>query len=80
MRAPPGRSGADAGEFFVVLDVDDLELFGVHAGIGAEGQFAEVTFLHLDEMFLVLGAQAFEHGGMDDDAELEIRFVARCVS
>ncbi len=27
-------------------------------------------------MFLVLGAEAFEHGGVDDDAELEVRLVA----
>ena len=28
--------GADAGEFVAVFDVDDFELLGVHAGIGAE--------------------------------------------
>ena len=28
-------------------------------------------------MFLVLGAQALQHGRMHDDAELEVRFVAR---
>ena len=29
-------SGTDAGQFFVVLHVHNLELFGVHAGVGAE--------------------------------------------
>ena len=28
-------SGTDAGQFLVVFHVHDLELFGVHAGVGA---------------------------------------------
>jgi hypothetical protein len=35
-RSPRISSSADARQFFVVLDVDNLELFGVHAGVGAE--------------------------------------------
>jgi hypothetical protein len=56
------RSASDAGEFFVVGHVLNLELLGVHGRIGAEGQFAEITFLHFDEMLLIFRAQAFEHG------------------
>ncbi len=59
---------ADAGQFLVIGDVDDLELLGVEPGVGAEGEFAEVALLHLNEVLLVLGAEAFEDGGMHHDA------------
>jgi len=63
-------SRADAGEFFVRLHVHDLELFRrALPVVRAEGQFAEVAFLHLDEMFLVLGAQPVQHDRVHDDAE-----------
>src|ERR1700744_5130981 len=67
---------ADVGEFFVGFHVHDFELFGMHAGIRAEGQLAEVTFFHLDEMLFILGPETFQHGGMNDDPELEIIFIA----
>src|SRR5579885_3773895 len=70
-------SSADADQFFVVLHVDDFELLGVHARIGAKGKFAEVTFLHFDKMLFVLGAQPLQHGRVHHDAQLEIRFVPR---
>src|ERR1017187_6266823 len=72
-------SRADAGEFFVGVHVHNLELLGVHAGVRPEGQLAEVAFLHLDEMFLVLGPQPVQHRGMHDDAELEVVLVARAL-
>jgi hypothetical protein len=31
-----GISSADARQFLVVFNVHNLELFGVHAGVGAE--------------------------------------------
>jgi len=72
-------SRADAGEFFVGVHVHNLELFGVHAGVRPEGQLAEVAFLHLDEMLLVLRPQPVQHGGMHDDAQLEVVLVARAL-
>ena len=63
---------------FACWSVLDLELFHVHREVSAEAQLAEVTLFHLDEMSLVLGAEAFEHGGMHHDAELEVRIVAGC--
>ena len=71
---------AGAGQFLVVGDVDDLELLGVEGRVGAEGELAEVAFLHLDEVLLILGAEAFEDGGMDDDAQLEVGLVAGAAS
>jgi len=38
-------SSADARQFFVVLDVHDLELFGVHSDAVAEKQFAKAVFV-----------------------------------
>ena len=48
----------------------------MHAGVGPEGQLAEVAFFHLDEKFFILGAEPFEHGRVHHDAQLEIRLVA----
>jgi len=61
-------SGANARQFLVIFHVHNLELFGMHAGVGAEGQLAEVAFFHLDEMFFVLGAEPVEHGRIHHDA------------
>src|SRR4051794_25308840 len=71
------KSGAHAGEFLVCGDVDDFELFGMEARFGAERELSEVALFHFDEVFFVLRAQALEDGGMNDDAQLEIRLVAR---
>ena len=64
----------------LVRDVDDLELLGVERWFGAEREFAEIALLHFDDELFVFGAEAFQHGRMDDDAQLEVRFVARSVS
>ena len=69
-------SFADAGQFFLGGDVDDFKCFGMKCGIGPELQFAEITFLHLDEMFFVFSAQALENRRVNDDAKLEVGFVA----
>jgi hypothetical protein len=71
------RSPTYAREFFVGRDVHDFELFGVHRGIFAELEFAEVAFLDFDEVLFVLGAETLENGWVNDDEELEIGFVAR---
>src|SRR2546423_1466800 len=42
-------------------------------GVLAEGEFAEIPFLHLDEVLFVFGAQTLENGWMDDNHELEAR-------
>src|ERR1017187_4802451 len=46
-------------------------------GVGTEGELAEVTLFHLDQVLLVLGAQAVEDGGVHYDAQLEVRLVPR---
>ena len=69
-------SSADVGEFLVGGDVHDYELFGVDGGIGAEEEFAEVAFLHLDDQAFVFGAEPVVDDGIEDDFELEIRLIA----
>src|ERR1043165_1101395 len=73
---PVACSGHYAGKFFVVSGVEDLEMFGVQSGVGAEGEFTEIAFLHFGDQLFVFGAKALEDTGMNDDAELEVRFVA----
>src|ERR1017187_7946997 len=48
-------------------------------GVGTEGKLAEVALLHLDQVLLILGAQAVENGGVHDDAQLEVRLVTRAL-
>src|SRR5260221_11703034 len=64
-----------SGHFFVGRHVDDLERFGVERRIGPEGEFAEIAFLHFDEMFFILVAQAVKDGGNDDYAQLGILII-----
>ena len=67
----------DAGELFVIGHVDNLEGFGVQRQIRPEGELAEVALLHLDQQFLVLGAQARQHAAMHYYPKLKVRLVAR---
>lgn len=62
----------DAGQLLIGDDVDDFELLGVEGRIGAEGQLAEIALLERDQELLVFFAQPIEHGGIDDDAKLEV--------
>jgi hypothetical protein len=55
--------------FFVRQCVDDLEVLDVIVGVGAEGEFHAVGFLHADQEFGVFRAQPFEDRGVDVDAE-----------
>src|SRR5688500_15876464 len=68
---------SDAGQFFVGRYVDDLKLFSMERWIGAERELAEIAFLECDEQFFVFGAKPFEHGWINDDAQLKIGIIAR---
>ena len=65
-------AASGAGQFLVGGRVDDLEVLGVHAGVGPEVQLSEVALLHLVEDLFVLGAQTLHDRRMDDDAKLEV--------
>jgi len=51
-------------------------MLGVKCRIGTEREFGRNRFLEFDQQLLVFLPEAFEHGRVDDDAELEVRFVA----
>ena len=59
--------------FFAAEGVDDLEVFEVVAGVGAEGQFHAVEFLDAHEQIGVFAAEAFEDARVDEDADLLVR-------
>ena len=45
--------------------------------VRSERELAKIALLHLDEVFLVLGAQTFQNGGVDHNSQLEVRLVPR---
>jgi hypothetical protein len=55
--------------FFAAEGVDDLEVFEVVAGVGAESQFHAVEFLDAHEQIGVFAAETFEDARVDEDAE-----------
>ncbi len=69
-----------ASELFIVRHVHDLELLGVQGWIGAEGELAEITLLHLNEVLLILGAEALKNGRMHHDPQLEVGLIPRAAS
>ena len=55
--------------FFAGDGVDDLVVFHVIRGVGAEGQFHTEQLFHAHEEVGVLAAETFEDAGVDHDAE-----------
>jgi len=76
--ASRSHSTAHARHLFAVVT---LTILNCSRGgrVGANESCAEIAFLHLDEVLLILGAQALENRWMHHDAQLEVRFVAGTV-
>lgn len=62
-------------EIFVIFHVGDPELLRQEGVVCAEGQLAKILFLHLNEQFLILPAQAVKHAWMHRYTQLEICFI-----
>src|SRR2546430_2231445 len=71
--APLPHGTARASRKFLAADgVSDLELLEMERWIRAEAEFAAEFLFQLDEHRFVLGAQAIQHLGMNEDAELRL--------